>query len=430
MSKTIPIIPIPAAEDRPAHALLGASSSKIWLSCTPSVRAGENEPDDDTVAAQEGTFAHGLAAAKLMVKLGRDKQALNKYHAETDSLGDWTLFYNQDLEDTVQEYVDRCVEDIEAARAATPDAVIMVEEVLDFSRWVPAGFGTGDLVIVSSKSVDPETGEIIGGLLKVRDLKYGKGVHVDVVDNSQLWLYAAGAYAAYADFYDFDEIEVTIDQPRMGNIQSQRVAVKDLLKWLEEYVKPRAILAWNGEGEFVPGDWCRFCRARRRCVARKEFALSAQDFSGFELLDRDPPAADALPSLSNEEIVALIPRFKALKAWAGDMLEWVESEQVKGRVKWAGYKLVEGRSVREIKEPLKLAGELVKLGLSEGDIYHPAELKGLTDLSKLIGKKKFDTLAKPYLHKPKGKPTLAPADDPREVWTPETDPDDAFGGLD
>lgn len=421
-------VPIPIIEERPAHARLGASSSKQWLNCTPSVKAGENEPDDDTEAAQEGTFAHGLAAAKLMVRLGRDREALDKFYTDPTISGGWKRFYNQDLEDTVQEYVDRCMLDIETARAETPDAVVMVEQLLDFSEWVPAGFGTGDLVVVSGRSVDPLTGEIEPGLLRVRDLKFGKGVYVDVVDNTQLWLYAAGAYATFGALYEFDEIEVTIDQPRMGNITTQRVSVQLLVGWLNGYVRPRAAAAWEGEGEFVPGDWCRFCKFRRRCQARADAALStATDVFGS--LDNVVATQAETPRLTDAQIVKLIPRLAVLKAWSADMLAWVETQQVTGRVQWPGYKLVEGRSVREIKEPVMLAAQLAALGLSEGQIYHPAEIRGLTELTKLVGKKKFDSLAAPYLTKPKGKPTLVPLDDPREEFQAQTTPDDVFGGM-
>lgn len=427
-------VPIPIIEERPAHARLGASSSKQWLNCTPSVKAGENEPDDDTEAAQEGTFAHGLAAAKLMVRLGRDREALNEFYGAqklSEGLTDspWDKFYNQDLEDTVQEYVERCMIDIETARSETPDAVVMVEQLLDFSEWVPAGFGTGDLVVVSGRSVDPLTGEIKPGLLRVRDLKFGKGVYVDVVDNSQLWLYAAGAYAAFGSLYEFDEIEVSIDQPRMGNITTQRVSVQLLVGWLNGYVRPRAAAAWEGEGEFVPGDWCRFCKFRRRCTARADAALSAAT-DVFGSLDNVVATQAETPRLTDAQILRMIPKLKLLKAWSADMDAWIETQQVTGRVKWDGYKLVEGRSVREIKEPVMLAAQLAALGLfSEGQIYRPAELRGLTELTKLVGKKKFDALAAPYLTKPKGKPTLVPLDDPREEFQAQTTPDDVFGGM-
>ena len=434
-------VPIPILAERPAHAKLGASSSKQWLSCTPSMRAGEGEPDDNTEAAQEGTFAHGRAAAKLLVALGRDREALNKFYTEQTQVAavdggedpagataTWTKFYNQDLEDVVQDYVNRCLEDIASARAETADAIVMVEQVLDFSEWVPEGFGTGDLVTVSGRSIDPLTGEILPGVLRVRDLKFGKGVMVDIVDNSQLRLYAAGAYAAFGALFEFDEIEVTIDQPRMGNIESERVKVADLLTWLEDYVKPRAQLAWEGKGEFVPGAHCRFCRFRRRCGARADAALSSAT-EVFGDLDNVVPKQADTPRLTNEQILGLIPRLGVLKSWASDMLEWVETQQVTGKTLWPGYKLVEGRSVRVVKDPVQLGGALIAAGFAEAALYKPAELLGLTELSNMVGKKKFDALAKPYLDKPKGRPVLVPVDDPREEFDKGGSPDDVFGGL-
>jgi hypothetical protein len=259
----------------------------------------------------------------------------------------------------------------------------------------------------------------------VRDLKFGKGVHVDVFDNSQLWLYAAGAFNVFESLYQFDEITVVIDQPRMGNISSQTIHINDLLTWLVDHVTPRAIMAWNGEGEFVAGDWCRFCRFRQRCVALKEYSMGRADEAFAQLTDALDPDA----RLTNKEIVELIPRFKALKAWASNMLDWVEKEQIAGRVQWPGYKLVEGKSNRTITDPVAVANIMRAAGQRDDDIFEPAELKGITALSKLIGKAKFDKLAAEYLHKPKGQPTLVPLSDVRVPWSPEVSPEDSFGGM-
>jgi hypothetical protein len=389
-----------------AHAFLSASGSKIWLACTPSARAQEHYPDEESVFSREGTFAHGLATARLEIQLKRNKNALNEFYAANADA--WKEFYNQELADYVEGYVTRCMELIERVLAECPDAIVLLEQRLDFSRWVPEGFGTGDLVIV---------GDLV---LYVRDLKYGKGVWVDAQDNSQTRLYAGGALDTYGALYGFEEIDVGIDQPRLGNLDQERLGRAELEKWLDEHVAPAAQLAWNGEGLFVAGDHCTFCRARHGCAERAKYNTTA-----LEHYDPDADFSVMAPTLTEEQVAKVLPRIDDFIRWAKDLKSWALREQVMGRKQWPGLKLVQGRSVRKIVNPDALADRLIKHGGVEEALIYERSLLGITELERVVGKKKFAELTKvpegfdPIIKKPPGKPKLVPLSDPRLAWTPD-----------
>lgn len=404
------------------HAFLSASGSKIWLACTPSARAQEPYPDTESVFSREGTFAHGLATARLEIKLKRDKDALNKFHAANKEA--WAEFRTQELTDYVEGYVERCMVLIDEVRAKCPDAIVMLEQRLDFSRWVPEGFGTGDLVIVADR------------VLYVRDLKYGKGVWVDAENNSQMRLYAGGALDTYGMLYDFDVIDVGIEQPRLDNFDQERLTREELTAWLDDYVAPRAALAWNGEGEFVAGDHCTFCRARHDCAKRAEHNLAT--VAAYSPEDDFKTLA---PAMSEEQIAEILPKLDEFIRWAKDLKDWSLREQVFGRKKFPGLKLVAGRSVRKITDIEALVLRLIDANVDARLLYQPPELLGLTALEKLVGKKKFgeiagaqldamgDEEAPSLLKKPPGKPKLVPAGDKRPEWVPENAADIDFGNL-
>ncbi len=395
-----------------AHALLSASSSKIWLNCTPAARAQLAFPDEESVFAREGTFGHALAVARLAPLLGlplEPDETEDALRASAD--GQEFLKPGTDLSDRVDEYVARCVELSEALRAAERDVLILLEQRLDYSDWVPEGFGTGDLVIVT-----PST-------LYVRDLKLGRNVFVDAEDNSQLKLYAAGALATYGMIYPFEKIVVEIDQPRRNNLGRDEFTRDELHTWMTDFVQPRAALAWNGEGEFVPGEQCTFCRARHTCRARSDAALAVA-----ASWDPDADFAKAPPNLSDPEIAALLPRLDGLVRWANDLQKWALAQAVTGGKQWEVLKLVSGSSVRTVKDADGLVMALTLAGIDEALLYERA-LLGITDLEKLVGKKKFAELSADYVIKPPGKPALATLDDTRPAWEPEDAADRDFGGL-
>ena len=279
-------------------------------------------------------------------------------------------------------YLDICIEKINAARKASRDAKIMVEQRLDFSTWVPEGFGTGDLVIVSD------------GGLEVCDLKYGKGVPVDAVGNTQMRLYALGAYNDNYLLYDVSRIRMTIIQPRLDSVSSDELTEKELLEW-GETVKPIAQQAYKGEGEH-----CRFCRCREICRELADYMLDS--------VKTDLTCSD----LRADEIADIVLKSKEIKKWLTDIEDYALAKAIEGQV-WPGLKVVEGRSSRKLSDPALASGILLQEGYAEADIYKPQELHTLTTLEKLVGKKKLSELLKDVIVKPQGKPTLVAESDKR-----------------
>ena len=240
------------------HAKLSASGSHIWLNCTPAIRMSEGIPDKQTAFTQEGTIAHRLAELKISRRLG--DMSGPEFTREVEEVNS-SEYYSEEMETYIQNYVDWIEEIYNGVKERSADFELLTEQRLDFSSWVPGGFGTGDVVIIAD------------GTLTVIDLKYGKGVPVDAVRNPQLMLYGLGAYDAFSLSNDIQKIRMIINQPRLDSISEYELPVEELLQWGEETVKPRAEMAMKGEGEAKPGDWCRFCKCRAICRARAEEAL-------------------------------------------------------------------------------------------------------------------------------------------------------------
>lgn len=359
-----------------AHAILSASASSRWLHCTPSARLERKFPDTSSPYAEEGTRAHAYAERflNLFLKTGKTAVAISD---------------NAEMQEAVQSYVNICVEKINGARTASPDAQIKVEQRLDFSRWVPEGFGTGDMVMVSDK------------YFEIVDLKYGKGVPVSAVNNSQMRLYALGMYEAFGYLYGADEVRMTIVQPRLDSVSTETISVKDLLAWGEE-VKKKAKVAFKGDGEFCAGSHCRFCKARNTCRAHAEYELKnvKEDLQTAELEDF--------------EISDILLRAKNIKTWLDGLESYALGKALDG-YDWPGMKLVEGRSNRKIIDDVIAANNLMNAGFGAEEIYKPQTLRSITDLEKLCGKKMFVELMSGVIEKPQGKPTLVSVDDKRQA---------------
>lgn len=365
------------------HALLSASGAKRWLMCPPSARLEEGFKDTTSSYAEEGTRAHTLAEARIRHDiLGViDKKELKKIWKKVDP--------DTEMEEMTELYQDLITEKFAEAKARTKDAMLLIEERLDFSHIVPEGFGTGDAIIIAD------------GVMEVIDLKYGKGVHVYAEENPQARLYGIGALNKFGFMYDIKEVAMTIVQPRLDNVSTETLTVEELTQWGEEYVKPRAELADRGEGEFCAGDHCKFCKAKAICRARAEEALSLakHDFM-------TPPV------LSDEEIPNILMLLDKAEAWIKDIREYAY-EKALGGTKWPGFKLVAGRSNRCYIDEEIVADKLKSEGYEEGQIYNK-KLKGITDMEKLIGKKAFPEVLGEFVIKPEGKPTLVPVSDKRE----------------
>ena len=365
------------AHENRAHAVLSASSSKRWLNCPPSAKLNAEIPDITTEYAKEGTDAHELAEYKVNQLLG----------IKTDNPTENLDYYDQEMEDCTDSYAQYISEVI----SKYSDPIVMVEQRLDFSRYVPDGFGTGDCIIVADD------------ILTVIDFKYGKGVAVEAEYNPQMMLYALGALEMFSILYDINEVKMVIFQPRIENISEFSMPVSDLMNWAENELKPKAELAAKGEGEFCAGEHCRFCKVKATCRKRAEYNLAIAKY------DFAPP-----DMLEDSEIEMILERADSLTAWAADVKEYALSEALKGR-KWNGYKVVEGRSNRKYTDEKMAAAVVKKAGK---DPYSEPKILGITEMTKLLGgKKKFDELLSKYVCKPQGKPTLVPVSDKRKEWS-------------
>lgn len=249
----------------PKHAYLSASASHRWLACPPSAKLCANIADQTSEYAQQGTDCHELCAYLVEKALGR---------AVTDPTENLT-FYDAEMQICAEEYRNYVLEQIEAAKEFCKDPQVMIEQRLDFSRWVENGFGTGDCVIVADE------------VLQIIDYKHGLGVLVSAGDeehggNSQMMCYALGALEAFGDIYDINQIKMTIFQPRRDNVSTYTISKDDLLKWAEEVLAPTAQLAYTGKGEFKAGDHCQFCKVKATCRKRAEYNLELAKYD-FEM---------------------------------------------------------------------------------------------------------------------------------------------------
>lgn len=357
------------------HAILSASSSHRWLHCLPSARLELEFESTSGTAAEEGSAAHALSEHKLKKALHiRSKRPISDYDSD-------------EMEECTDAYVDFVMEQVELARKSCNDPIVLIEQRLDFSCYVPDGFGTGDCVIISDDR------------LHIVDFKYGMGVLVDAVDNPQMKLYALGALEIYDSLYDINEVSMTIFQPRRENVSTWTVPVEELKCWAEEELKPKAVKAYNGEGEYIPGEWCTFCKAAVRCRARAEEKLKLAQ-TEFKM----PPL---LTDNEIEEILFILPD---LTKWANEITAYATDAAVNHGKEWNGFKVVEGRSVRKYKDENAIAEKAVASGFK--DIYRKS-LIPMTEMQKLMGKTKFEEILGDLIYKPPGKPTLVLSSDKR-----------------
>ena len=358
-----------------AHSILPPSGSHRWLNCTPSARLEQEFGDKESEAAKEGTAAHTLCEHKLKKALHmRSRRPVSDYDSD-------------EMEECSDAYVDFVMEQYEEAKQNCKDPIVLIEQHLDFSCYVPDGYGTGDCIIIAD------------GRLHIVDFKYGMGILVDAEENPQMKLYALGALELYDALYDINEVSMTIFQPRRENVSTWTVPVEELKEWAENVLKPKAQMAYNGEGEYLPGEWCTFCRAAVRCRARAEEKLKLAQ-SEFML----PPL---LTDAEIEEILAILPD---LTKWANEITAYATDAAVNHGKEWDGFKVVEGRSIRKYKDEDAVAKAAEEAGYK--DIYR-SSLITLTEMQKLMGKTKFEEVLGGLVYKPPGKPTLVPVTDKR-----------------
>jgi len=357
------------------HALLSASSSERWLHCPPSARLCESYDDKGSDYAAEGTDAHTLCEYKLRRAMGM----------ETEDPTENLTWFNEEMADCATGYATYVLEQVEAAKQTCSDSVVMIEQRVDFSRWVASGFGTADCLIIAD------------GTLKIIDYKHGRGIMVDATENPQMQCYALGALELFDGIYDIDTVRMTIYQPRRDNVSTYELSKDELYRWADDVLKPTADLAFAGDGNFLCGEWCGFCKAKHDCRARADANMELARYD-FKL----PPL------LTDEEIEDILSKVDDLIAWAADIKEYALQQAISGK-DWTGYKLVEGRSNRRYTNETVVADAVSRAG------FDPYERKilGVTAMQKLLGKSCFDELLAAYIEKPQGKPTLVPESDKR-----------------
>lgn len=361
------------------HALLSASSSHRWLNCPPSARLCEGYDDKGSDFAAEGTDAHSLCEYKLKKALGLPAED------PTENL----TWYDSEMEDCANGYAAYVLELVEDAKKTCPDPVVLIEQRLDYSKYVEAGFGTGDCVIVADDT------------LNIVDYKHGRGVLVDATENPQMKLYALGALDLFDCLYDIRTVTMTIYQPRRANISVFTISTQDLLDWAEKILVPTAELAFNGDGEFHCGEWCQFCKAKADC---RERARANLEIARYEF--RQPPL------LTDEEVESILAQIDDLVSWAEDIKAYALQAAISGK-HWSGYKLVEGRATRKYTDDRAVAATVMAAGF---DPYEK-KLLGITAMTSLLGKKTFNDLLGSLIAKPQGKPTLVPESDSRPAMT-------------
>lgn len=379
-----------------SHALLGPSSSHRWINCPPSalLNAGGSK---DTPYTREGTIAHALAENKLHHFLIGDEteEEYDGAVAGLSQLEGW----NDEMRYYTDVYLD-AIRDIYHSFPHKP--YVAVEQQLNYSQYVPDGYGTADCIMVC------------GDRLHVIDFKYGKGVAVSADHNSQMMLYGLGATIAYAGIYDIDQVDMTIIQPRIkAEPDTFSMSAGQLHQWARETVAPAAALAVRGEGEFAAGDWCRFCAIRATCRTRAAEALAVQDFG-----ERLPP------ELTDEEVGRALTQGRHLADWLKQVEDYALKACLEGR-DIAGYKAVASRATRTWTDQPGAFAKAQEAGIPEAMLYDKKPI-ALTALEKIMGKKAFEDTMKPFITIPPGKPTLVPDTDKRPAITGRPSVEDDF----
>lgn len=380
------------------HATLSPSSAARWINCPPSAKINAEAGDRPTVFTREGSLAHSLAELKAR-KHFLPGIGPKKYQTALDKIKANDLW-----QDEMEAHTERYLEALKDIYMEFPEPPhVAVEQRVDFTEWVPGGFGTADCVMVG------------GDTIHVIDFKYGKGVAVSAEENPQMMLYALGALAAYGLLYDLTTVRMTIIQPRMASDPDTWETTADhLTQWAETTVKPAADLAARGEGEFAEGEWCRFCAIRGNCRARAAAQLALEDFNG-----RVPPV------LSDAEVGQALTQGRRLAKWLSELEEYALTACLDGK-EIPGYKAVEGRAVR-VWTDVNVAFDAARAQGIPDDMLYERKPISLAAMEKLMGKRQFlDTMTE-YVNVPAGKPTLVPDTDKRPPITNRPTIDDDFG---
>ena len=394
------------------HALLSASSASRWLVCTAAPRFEEGLPERTSEYAEEGRLAHAIAELKVLKK--STVMTNRTYNSRLNKLKK-DPSYNPEMDKTTDLYLEY-INELVMGYDNTP--TVAVEVQVDFSAYVPEGFGTCDCCIIG------------GDTLSIVDYKHGKGVPVAAKGNPQMRLYALGALNRYAPIFGgtIKNVRMSIMQPRLDPEPStDTITVEELRAWGDS-IKPIASKAFSGFGEFVPGDHCRFCRGKAKCRARANTCTALEDFAGCvpegSLTPEQKQSMEAATAsgmeapglLTDEEIGELLIRGKSLVQWYKDLEEYATTALLNGKP-IPGWKLVAGRSNRTFTDQDAAIQAVIAAGYDEALVYD-RKPKTLSQIEELMGKKEFKEKIGSFVVKPLGKPTLAEASDKREAYNP------------
>lgn len=377
------------------HAILSASGAAKWMNCPPSALMEAELPDKSTEWSRAGTLAHEFCDINIKEHFQYMTRSVctrnrNKFRKEE--------LYSQEMEEHAKGYLDYVIEKIK-----DNDAYVLAETKVDFSEYVPDGFGTCDCIIIQND------------MLTIIDFKYGTGVKVSAEDNPQMKLYALGAIDMFGEVYDFDKVEMCIYQPRLNHIDECIRSVEEIVIWGDKEVRPTAELAIEGKGEFKAGDHCHFCKLNAKCkhLCKHNMGVIKDEFE-------DESGTLSTACLTPDDYVMILERMKLVKNWLTKVEDHVINGILNNELEIPGYKVVEGRSIRKYRDADEVANRLIDNGYEESVIYEK-NLLSLSKLEKVLGKKTFAELLSDMVDKPKGKPTIVLASDKRPAYTTDSD---------
>lgn len=356
-----------------AHALLSASSSDRWLHCPPSALAAAGYKNETTEFAREGTLAHEVA----------EIYARGEQTAPGKEITQEMIDHASDYRDYIHEQIRRV------------DAVVMLEQRVDFSEWVPDGFGTADCIILQGDTMD------------VIDYKYGKGVAVSAEDNPQMKLYGLGALNEFGFAWEVEKIRLHIFQPRIGNVSVYELTADALLDWAEKVVKPTAELAAQGKGKYNAGLWCRFCPHAGRCRQLTQICTEQINAHGLRA---------KLPVLASFEVAEILELEPLINIWLKRVKDQALNTMLHGG-EVPGHKVVAGRGSRTWADDLEAAKVLEAAGYDREQITE-TKLLTVAQMEKALGKKKVAELVGGHILTHSGAPVIAPATDKRPAYNP------------
>lgn len=360
-----------------AHAVLSASSSSRWLKCPPSAVAATMYPSTGTEFTREGTLAHEVAESAVSHWL--DGFAMS-WRGGLVGVPEEMLQCAEAYRDYIQELI------------TDQNAVVLLEQRLDLTPWVPEGFGTADCIIIQ------------GNRLDIVDYKFGQGVAVSAEDNSQMRLYALGALHEFGDIYEIHEVGMHIFQPRLNNISTEEMPAVELFAWGGK-VKPIAEQAIRGKGDYCSGEHCRFCPHAGQCPTLAADCMKVVNLGGSKA---------AVPTMASWMIADILKQESLIAGWLKAVKERALSQMLSGE-EIPGYKVVEGRGSREWSDEDAVVTRLKECHYDPTQ-YTKTELLSPYQMERSLGKKIAAELLGELVATKPGSPTIAPATDKREAY--------------